>query len=128
MNSDITPEQWYQVTNLYKVFRKASDIIYPSPSQTFVFVEERADSINDGYFVVVMHLKATSAVLVNYPVGYHNGAGSLAFADGHGESRRWRDARTNPPMRPGVYLGSPPQPSPDNEDVAWLQERTTGLQ
>lgn len=99
----------------------------PAPSQTYVFVDELADSINDGFFVVVMGFKGSSAVLVNYPAGYHNKAGSLAFADGHGESHKWRDPRTNPPMTTTVLVQEK-QSSPNNQDVAWLQERTTGLQ
>jgi prepilin-type N-terminal cleavage/methylation domain-containing protein/prepilin-type processing-associated H-X9-DG protein len=127
LNSDVTPDGFNGLPPRYKIIRRTSDMTYPAPSQTFVFVDERADSINDGYFVVVMDLQGPSAVLVNYPASYHNGAGSLAFADGHSETHRWRDPRTNPPMRPGVYLGFPASPAPNNTDVTWLQDRTTGL-
>jgi prepilin-type N-terminal cleavage/methylation domain-containing protein/prepilin-type processing-associated H-X9-DG protein len=104
LNSDLTPDEFGGLPPRYKVILRASDMTYPAPSQTFVFVEERADSINDGYFVVVMDLQGASAKLVNYPASYHNGAGNLAFADGHSETHHWRDPRTNPPIRRGVYL------------------------
>jgi len=29
--------------------------------------------------------------IVDYPASYHNGAGGVAFADGHSEIHRWRD-------------------------------------
>jgi prepilin-type N-terminal cleavage/methylation domain-containing protein/prepilin-type processing-associated H-X9-DG protein len=125
LNCDVSPDGFDGLPPVYKIVRRASDMTAPAPSQTFVFVEERSDSINDGYFVVVMYRRVPNATLVNYPSSYHNGTGNLAFADGHTESHRWRDLRTNPPMRQGVNL--PLASSPNNADVAWLQERTTGL-
>jgi prepilin-type N-terminal cleavage/methylation domain-containing protein/prepilin-type processing-associated H-X9-DG protein len=124
LNSDITPDEASGLPSLYKVVRRSSDIISPAPNQTYVFLEERADSINDGYFVVVMGFRGQDAVLVNYPASYHNGAGNLSFADGHSEMHRWLDPRTNPPLLHKPLL---PSPSPNNPDVAWLQDRTTGL-
>ena len=126
LNGDSTPDQALGLPLLYKVVRRASDMTAPAPSHTFVFLDERADSINDGFFGVFMALTGSSAVLINYPASYHNGAGNLAFADGHGESHKWRDARTNPPMT-GIDIGNSVRPSPNNQDIAWLQERSTGL-
>jgi prepilin-type processing-associated H-X9-DG protein len=127
LNSDVTPDLYMGLPQAYKVIRRASEMTSPTPSDTFVFVEERSDSINDGYFVVVMGLRGPNASLFNYPASYHHGAGNLCFADGHTETRRWRDPLTNPPMRPGVYLGIPGRRSPNNPDFAWLQDHTTGL-
>src|ERR1039458_4844434 len=44
---------WSQGAN-WKVFRKLSEMIRPGPAMTFVLLDERADSINDGFFVVQM--------------------------------------------------------------------------
>ena len=126
LNSDITPDQVLGLPPLYKVAHRSSDIISPGPSQTYVFLEECADSINDGYFVVVMGLKGQNALLVNYPASYHNGAGNVAFADGHSEMHRWLDPRTKPPLQPRGN-GTLSTPSPNNPDVVWLQDHTTGL-
>src|ERR1041384_5001818 len=38
----------------YKTYRKMSDMTEPGPSGTAVFLDEREDSINDGYFVIDM--------------------------------------------------------------------------
>ena len=119
MNGDVSPD------DAHKVIRRVSDMTTPAPCQTLVLVDERADSINDGFFVVFM-LAGSNAELLNYPASYHNGAGNLTFADGHSESHKWRDPRTNPPMTPSVDIGNSLQPSPNNQDVAWLQERVTG--
>jgi prepilin-type processing-associated H-X9-DG protein len=55
---------------------------------------------------------------------YHNGACGFSYADGHSEIRKWRDPRTTPPL---VAFGSINDrfASPNNEDIAWLQERAT---
>ena len=33
---------------------KIGDMLRPGPSDTFVLLEEREDSINDGFFIVLM--------------------------------------------------------------------------
>ena len=64
--------------------------------------------------------------IVDYPASYHNGAGGLNFGDGHSEIHKWLDPRTRPPYQPNVNIPLN-VPSPNNRDIAWLQERTTGL-
>ena len=112
----------------YWQFRKYSEITSPSPSKCWVFVDEREDSINDGWFAVNMDgfdpLNVNAFIIVDYPASYHNGAGGLAFADGHSEIRKWVDGRTTPPLRFGVPLALGVS-SPGNQDVAWLQERSS---
>jgi len=38
----------------YKVFKRMSDMTSPGPSATWVFMDEREDGIDDGYFAVDM--------------------------------------------------------------------------
>jgi hypothetical protein len=108
------------------VFNKMSEFNDPGPSSTFVFLDEREDSINDGYFVVDMAgypNNGNAFRIVDYPASYHNRAGGLSFADGHSEIRRWVDPRTYPTIR-----GNDMQlnvPSANNQDVKWMQERST---
>lgn len=113
-------------TGGYRQFTKLTEL--PSPSKTWVFIDEREDSINDGWFAVDMNSydpqRSSAHIIVDYPASYHNRAGGLSFADGHSEIRKWVDARTAPVLRPGQLL-SLGQPSPNNRDVDWLQERTT---
>jgi prepilin-type processing-associated H-X9-DG protein len=89
-------------------FKKYSEINSPSPSKCWVFIDEREDSINDGWFAVDMSgfdpRQPNSWVIVDYPASYHNGAGGLAFADGHSEIKRWVDARTTPVLARGQPL------------------------
>jgi prepilin-type N-terminal cleavage/methylation domain-containing protein/prepilin-type processing-associated H-X9-DG protein len=113
-------EQW-------RVYRKQSDMIDPGPSMTWILLDEREDGINDAFFVVDMTGypdNAQQRVMVDFPASYHNGAGGFSFADGHSEIRRWVDPRTTPQLRRGQPLPLN-QPSPNNPDVLWLQERST---
>jgi prepilin-type N-terminal cleavage/methylation domain-containing protein/prepilin-type processing-associated H-X9-DG protein len=103
------------------VARTMATIISPGPAMTFIILDERYDSINDAYFVTQMdgYPKPSSTTIVDYPAYYHNGACGFAFADGHSEIHKWRDPRTTPPYKPGLPLN---QPSPNNQDVLWMQD------
>ena len=95
-----------------------------------MLLDERDDSINDGYYVMTMDgypNEPRLRTIVDYPSSYHNGAGGFSFADGHAEIHRWLDGRTKLNYRKDFHLSVlPPNPSPNNPDVLWLQERATG--
>ena len=113
----------------YKIVKKLSDMTDPSPTGTYVMLDERDDSINDGYFVVTMDgFKSPKQMnIVDYPSAYHNGAGGFSFADGHAEIHRWLDPRLRKNYQRDVHLAVLPAiPSPNNPDVQWLMERATG--
>jgi prepilin-type N-terminal cleavage/methylation domain-containing protein len=105
----------------FKLNYKMNDLQNPGPAQTFVFIDEREDSINDGWFAVDM---VHPGVLVDIPSGYHNHSGTLSFGDGHAEIKKWVDPRTSPPMTAGVHVGQ--QYCPNSPDVSWIQTHTTG--
>lgn len=70
---------------------KASDLTIPGPTDTWVYVDEQPDSINDaGCFA-----PNTANNIVDVPAAYHNGACGFAFADGHSEVHKW----TGPVMK-----------------------------
>ncbi|MBL9135645.1 MAG: type II secretion system protein [Verrucomicrobiales bacterium] len=113
-------------TGGYRQFLKMNDI--SSPAKTWVTIDEREDSINDGWFAVDMNSydpqRSSGHIIVDYPASYHNRAGGLSFADGHAEIRKWVDGRTAPVLKFGQLLPLG-QPSPNNKDVDWLQERSS---
>ena len=118
---------WYPNSSRgWKAYRKMSSINDPGPTRTWVFVDEREDSINNGFFVVDMTGypdQAGQHRLANTPASYHNRAATLSFADGHSEIKMWKDPRTFPPLtkrdRP-LNLDTP-----HNVDVFWLQDHST---
>ncbi len=103
-------------------FAKTAQFTDLPPTQALVYLDEREDSIDDGYYAIDM-TKGAGAVLVNFPGTFHNGAGGLTFADGHSEIHRWIDPRTKPPFKKGQkreFTGMK-----DNPDLAWMQDHAT---
>ena len=114
---------WGQGAN-WKVFRKLTEMIRPGPAMTFVLLDEREDSINDGFFVVQMdgYLNLSQTVMVDFPASCHGQAAGFAFADGHAEIHKWQDPRTYPPLTTEV---SHNVIQPNSKDVYWLQDHST---
>ncbi len=69
----------------YFQVKKISQMRFPSPADTWVFLDEHPDSINDPAF-----WNPTQGSWIDYPARYHNGATSLSFADGHVEMHQWK--------------------------------------
>jgi prepilin-type N-terminal cleavage/methylation domain-containing protein/prepilin-type processing-associated H-X9-DG protein len=104
---------------------KLSAIVNPAPANAFVFIDERCDSINDGFFVVAMDFTNAMATLGNIPANYHNGSSAVSFPDGHAEIHRWLDPRTEPPLNPNQMAEL--SVTPNNPDVAWIQQHCSAL-
>lgn len=125
-NGDTPPlyKGYWGLNGHWVVFTKLSGMLQPGPSMTFVLLDERQDSINDGYFVTEMdgYPNLSSTKIVDYPASYHNGAAGFAFADGHSEIHRWRDPRTTPRLGTQLQLNVS---SPNNQDVFWMQDHST---
>jgi len=109
----------------WKVFRSMTSMLNPGPAMTFVFLDERQDSINDGFFIVDMDSYPNMATtqVVDLPASYHDRAAGFAFADGHSEIHQWKDKRTMPPLSTtDLSLNFA---SPNNPDVYWMQDHST---
>lgn len=105
------------------VFRKESDLALMGPVNTWLFMDENPQSINDGYMAELPPPPPTlNLTWVDYPATYHNGAGGIAFCDGHAQIRKWTD-----PVVLGMHQPNPPAlpATPGNGDLAWLQNLTT---
>ena len=105
----------------YLGYPKLSSMARPGPANIFVLLDESRTTINDDFFAVDMggydpNVPAALA-FVDDPATYHNKSGSLSFADGHSEIHRWRDPRT---LKAGLF-----ESSPNNKDVAWIQDHST---
>jgi prepilin-type N-terminal cleavage/methylation domain-containing protein/prepilin-type processing-associated H-X9-DG protein len=112
--------------NRFKIIHRISDMIDPGPAMTYVFLDEREDTINDGCLVVEMGVQGPGAYFVDWPGSRHDGGCNFSFADGHVELHRWLDPRTKSPVKQWVYGPGSPQPLPNDPDVPWLLDRTTG--
>lgn len=137
MNNWINGSAWGGgMGGTWKLFKKMSDITELSPSELFVIMDERADSINDENLLVDMagflQTKDENTLasggrsyrIVDYPAHYHDQSAVVGFADGSVRLQTWLDARTIPPMveNRALMLNVP---SPGNPDVRWLQWHAT---
>jgi len=104
---------------VYKIFRKHSEIIRTMPSGLFLFMDVHPDSICWPYFGVYM----AEDSFFNWPGSAHNRGCVVSFADGHAEYHRWRDPRTLTAF--STQYHDHRDPSPGNQDLYWIRERTT---
>jgi prepilin-type N-terminal cleavage/methylation domain-containing protein/prepilin-type processing-associated H-X9-DG protein len=114
----------------WRVYSKLTDMVNPGPVRTWVLMDEREDRINYGNAFTDMNGYPDSPTSwrfhYDFPAGYHNRAGGFSFADGHAEIKKWRDDRTVPPINTGGAWNSTEYvPSPRNQDINWMQERST---
>lgn len=98
----------------YRNFRKFSNIL--KASETWVTLDENPSSINDGWFVC----DPTRTTWVDIPATYHNGANGMAYADGHSEIKKWRDAGITAAK---AAIGASPKDK--GVDLQWLKDRST---
>ena len=106
-----------QFNPTYRQFFKSADM--PNPSQTFVFLDEHPDTINDGFFMNRLDTYSWG----NLPATYHGGSTSFSFADGHTEVHHWQvPATVRPAVKGGAGGGFPANPPTDYD---WLKERTS---
>jgi prepilin-type N-terminal cleavage/methylation domain-containing protein/prepilin-type processing-associated H-X9-DG protein len=110
----------------WKVYQKTGEMLDPGPANTWVTLDEREDSINDGFFVVLMdgYPDPATTTMVDWPASYHNRAGGFSFADGHSEIKKWQDARTMPPLNQHLIATVLQK---NNKDIIWMQDRSTRL-
>jgi len=99
-------------------YAKESDFIAPAPSELWVFADENADTINDGWLITAM---ANPNQWDDMPGSYHNGACVFNFADGHNETHKWRSSKTCPP----VAFGRTPVQDPGSVDIQWMFTHTS---
>jgi len=102
--------------------KKASELIKPGPTMSWLFMDEHPSSINDGCAFNNPLLTPGGYSWTDLPASYHNNAGGFSFADGHAEIKKWKDPRT---IKPVVYGGSyAGEAVGSSGDFAWVIERT----
>ena len=117
--------QWLPYST-FRTYMKEADMGIPGASQLFVFLDEHPNSINDAAFAVKCDARDGGARIIDFPASFHNGACGFAFGDGHAEIKKWMDKRTKVPAsfdgRISMQLNVA---SPNNPDVAWMQDRSS---
>ncbi len=119
---DIAP---YANTTTVISYYKEADLVRPGAASLWVFIDENPISINDGSFICLPGVDQW----IDCPASYHNGAGGLAFGDGHAQIKSWKDPTvlhgwappTIQPGNPGFTRLPPGNPS----DLGFLQAIST---
>jgi hypothetical protein len=114
----------------WRIFMKASEMNLPPPSLLWVFVDENPDSVNDAAFAVAMDPAVNGVPLLaattwqDTPANYCHGSCGFSFADGHSEVHKWKDPRTL--AIPTTYTQTlSTRFMGNNQDIVWVQQRTT---
>jgi prepilin-type processing-associated H-X9-DG protein len=106
----------------YPTFTKLAQVRLPT--DTFVFLDERPDSINDGtFFTKVDQL----GYLQDVPASYHGNKAGFSFADGHSEIHKWISAYINQPIQPTRINEHNMVGDPGVGDVYWLDQHAVGV-
>lgn len=103
-------------------FGNNSDFVRPGPANTFTFLEEDPDSINDGGIATVGPMSPSIYRMIDWPATLHDMSAVVTFADAHVELHRWVDLRTkvqNHNIAQAIQEKS--------KDLIWLAEHTTAL-
>jgi prepilin-type N-terminal cleavage/methylation domain-containing protein/prepilin-type processing-associated H-X9-DG protein len=123
------PNPTQQGSSKYTLCYKIQQVT--SPANLFVVLDEREDSINDGWYASDPDHPYQ---IIDYPASYHGNAAGYSFADGHSEIHRFHDGRTMPRLSPGQLLplnqylgaGSFGVPYADS-DLPWMAQKAAGL-
>jgi prepilin-type N-terminal cleavage/methylation domain-containing protein len=96
-----------------------------SPTRTFVFLDERPDSINDGVFAT--DESPNNLYLQDVPAAYIGGAAGFSFADGHAIIHKWNPGWiTQPIQRSPINDHSFAPGDPEITDLLWIQQHAIG--
>lgn len=96
-------------------FVRTVQLVTPTPTAVFVFLDEHENTIEDGMFAL---LRRPSQTWVNMPADRHNQGGGFSYADGHAAPVKWRS-----PKRVGDLEWMKPAASDrDLADLRQLQE------
>jgi prepilin-type N-terminal cleavage/methylation domain-containing protein/prepilin-type processing-associated H-X9-DG protein len=117
---------------------KSSDLNEPGPVNTFVILDEQADSMSavngDATYAFDPGCPIAGQYWRDLPASYHDGAGSFSFADGHSEINKWLNrssvagqaAQTVYPVTGTTYGSSAPWKKNlmrHSVDYEWVQDR-----
>jgi prepilin-type processing-associated H-X9-DG protein len=99
--------------------RRLSQLVNPSPSLVYVFIDENPDSNNDVAFINPYFSSQVS--WVDLPGNLHSGAATLSFADGHVGQKLWTGGLASLPVK--FNFSAPPSSPADRNDIQYLAAR-----
>jgi len=109
--------KYYAGQSWFYNVRKFSDFHNPGPSDSWLFLDQHPDSIDDGAF----YYNPMAATFIELPGSNHGGASGISFADGHSELYKMRMG-----VIPVTYGANyPPNAKYSNAaDQSWFTQHT----
>jgi prepilin-type N-terminal cleavage/methylation domain-containing protein len=111
-----------QGSSQYRTYQKTTAM--PSPSNVFVILDEREDSINDGTFFVRVD---QPGYLEDVPASYHGRSDDFSFADGHSEMHKWTAGWITQPIQTSKINEHNMVGEAGVSDVYWLDQHAVGI-
>ena len=106
----------------YKVYNTLNDLTCPGVAMAWIFCDEHAGSIDDGYLTVSM----TGDSWPDLPGSYHRAGCGFSFADGHVELHKWVSNQIKVPVVKGVSAHGI-KSGQNNPDYIWFTQRSACL-
>jgi prepilin-type N-terminal cleavage/methylation domain-containing protein len=102
---------------------KASQLNTPGPSQSWVFLDEHPDSIDDPILYTYYGYTNGTGQFTELPAANHSQAVGISFADGHSEIHKWSGGNI---VLPVIYSTAGRQKInvTADYDLAWLAQHT----
>jgi prepilin-type N-terminal cleavage/methylation domain-containing protein/prepilin-type processing-associated H-X9-DG protein len=118
--------------SMWLSYGKLSAFTKPGPANTWVFMDENPETINDGSFAVSALAAPGATYVIDVPAGNHGTSAGMSFADGHSAVHKWKDSRTYTPVGAlatihGKQGSGPGLISPDDQDMLFLGPLTSAL-
>ena len=128
MNAWLGPYNVWNSSANGRIFYKEAALSVMGAVNVWLFMDENPYSVNDSYMAEFPPPGPTTGANLNwvdYPASYHNGAGGIAFCDGHAQIRKWTDSSVLTMKIPSPNTPSL-APNPIScPDLPWLQNLTT---
>jgi prepilin-type N-terminal cleavage/methylation domain-containing protein len=116
MNNHMGGVQNDYITTPFAPFTRRDSI--PTPDQYYVTVDERSQTINDGFFRTDCTTTYSAITVTDFPAKYHGLASAFNFADGHAEMRKWDTVNYQAVVPIGGVLNA-------NADAMWMMKHSS---
>ena len=112
------------LSSRYRVFRNTADLAAASPANLLQFVDTAPGNVCNSAFVVYLG-QFLKDLYYHLPSVQHAGFGTLSYADGHVEARKWKDPETTQLARQKWIPDHLSLQYPGNVDLPWIRERAS---
>ncbi len=102
--------------------KKSTDLNLPGPSDSWLFIDEHPDSIDDSILYTNPEYTDGTGIFTELPSGGHAGSCGITYADGHAEIHKWKDPITT--LRAVSYSTIQRVSVNNSPDLAYMAQKT----